>query len=231
MSSTKRGPKGGGEAEFYPSPSWTVYRLLERLELPGGAWLEPGAGDGNIIQAVGAVRTDVRWTAVELRAECEERLVRLPGVERVAIGSFITGAARLAASGKHFTVAIGNPPFSLALPFVQLALELADWVVMLERSFWIEDGADRKDWMRQHLPDAYRIGRVDFNGRGGDSTGYSWFVWPPGERRRTQGLHEILGETPDDQRIPGFRAPPREPKRPEPEQVGLQLGAPPLVVP
>lgn len=210
MSATRKGARRA-EADFYPTPSWTVAPMLRELALPGGDWLEPGAGDGAIVRAVAAAgRTDVRWTALELRVECRDTLVEA-GAHEVIVGNFMVEAAKLAAAGRRFDVAIGNPPFSSAFAFVRLALELADNVVMLERSPWIGDAADRFRFFRTRMPNELRVGRVDFDGRGGDSIPYSWFHWQTtgrggGALTRSVGSLVLLARPHD--REPG-NAPPR----------------------
>lgn len=215
MSSTNRGRKGGGDSEFFPTPAWPVRRILEHLpQLPGGGWLEAGAGDGAIIRTVNAFRSDVSWTAVELRNECHADLVA-SGAD-VHIAPFQPWArAKLLAlpapSSRPFSVAIFNPPFSQALAFVQLCLELADWVVCLQRLTWIGDDQERHAYFRQNMPDTFNIGRIDFDGRGGDSVPYSWFLWPPDRRGRSVGQFELLPLTPAVQkREPRKLPPPRQ---------------------
>jgi hypothetical protein len=72
------------ESEFYPTPPWVVHRILGRLALPSGEWLEPSAGDGAIVRAVN--RSGVRWTLCELRPQCQPVLEPLG---RVEIGDFL----------------------------------------------------------------------------------------------------------------------------------------------
>jgi hypothetical protein len=84
MSSTKRGRQRNA-ADNYPTPAWTVDRLFESLPLPGGAWLEPSAGEGAIISAVNDLRSDVRWCAVELRGECLPALSSVRKISRTPI--------------------------------------------------------------------------------------------------------------------------------------------------
>ena len=59
--------KEENEFEYLPTPSFVVDRLIEEVELPGGIWLEPSAGNGNIIKAVNAKRKDVVWHACEIQ--------------------------------------------------------------------------------------------------------------------------------------------------------------------
>jgi len=220
MSSTNRGTKGGGDAEFYPTPPWPTLRILERLaHLPGGPWLEAGAGDGSIIRAVNAVRSDVLWTAVELRAECRVTLaqtgadVHIAPFQRWAHRRIESAAARLARGERPFRVAMFNPPFSQALAFVQACLELCDYVVCLQRLPWIGDERERHSYFSTNMPDVYSIGRIDFDGRGGDSIPYAWFVWGPTTRGRRAGAFELLPITPaHEKRWQRILPPPRQPQ-------------------
>lgn len=181
--------------DAYPTPVWCVHRLLEAVPLPGGRWLEPSAGDGAIIRAVNAVRSDVEWTAVELRSECAVPLVELvrpPG--RVAIADFETMH-----SLGYFDVAILNPPFVFAREFIAKCLQSANTICALERLNWLE-GEARNGLLRECPPDVYVLpNRPSFTGRGTDSIAYAWFVWGP-ERRRDAGRIVVLPTTPAAER-------------------------------
>jgi hypothetical protein len=217
MSSTNRGRKGGGDAEFYPTPAWATTSIVRRLpELPRGHWLEAGAGDGAIIRAVNQLRSDVLWTAVELRLECRDDLVTA-GADEVHIATFQEWArARIEAhrqrSGpRPFQVAAFNPPFSQALAFVLLCLELADWVLCLQRLPWLGDDRERHAHFSRNMPDTFNVGRIDFDGRGGDSVPYAWFAWGPEQRGRSVGHYELLPLTPPaEKRGPRRLPPPRQ---------------------
>ena len=227
MSSTNRGQKGGGDAEFFPTPTFVVHRLLEKVfkchattRLPGGLWLEPSAGDGSIIRAVNEwtkrAGPRVNWTAIEIREECRDDLMRIPNVGAdTHTMSFQEWLRKQDALQPHlrrlYDVAILNPPFSQALIFVQGCLNRAEWVVCLQRINWLFDAKDNREFFRDRMPDVYAIGRVDFDGRGGDSASYAWFVWPPvQDRKRSQGGFEILSDTPREQRMIGTIPPPRQ---------------------
>lgn len=174
MSSTNRGSnRGGGADDFFATPLWAVRRLLEACPLPAGAWLEPGAGSGNIIRAVNARRSDVRWTAIEKRPEEERHLRGLPNVERVVIADYLS-----IRTSRRFDVAITNPPFVLAQEFIEKSLTLAVHVVMLLRLNFLASGK-RAEFMRAHPPDVYVLpNRPSFtpNGRT-DSIEYAWMHW------------------------------------------------------
>jgi 16S rRNA A1518/A1519 N6-dimethyltransferase RsmA/KsgA/DIM1 with predicted DNA glycosylase/AP lyase activity len=169
MSSTNRG-RARSSDDFYATPHWVVHRLLEKIVLPGGNWLEPGAGEGNIIRAVN--RPDVNWTALELRKECRPHLQRIePCPEIIITDKFVAKVEdrRKPLYGRKFDVALGNPPFSLALEFVQESLDLADTVVMLLRLNFLASST-RAEFMRSWIPDVYVLpNRPSFTGKGTDS--------------------------------------------------------------
>lgn len=218
MSAKGRKSKTGEVAEkpdheFYPTPAWCVTRLLQHVELPGGDWLEPSAGDGAIIRATTAKRTDINWTAVELRPDArlalqdvvlaEQEYSRGPReTERVIIGDFLriwTGR------DEPFAVALGNPPFSLAAQFVQRALTGAEQVVMLLRLNFLGSSNDRRALFEEAgMPDVYVLPeRPSFTGGGTDACEYAWMRWIRGKRQKSEVriLFEnqqalMFGETP-----------------------------------
>lgn len=195
MSATGRGAVRKPH-DFYGTPRWAVDRLLDAVDLPGGAWLEPSAGDGAIIRAVNARRSDVRWHSAEVRGECLGILRPLCAV--TTIGDFLEAEMY----GDHFDVAILNPPFSLAQEFIEKCKGLARWVCALERLNFLE-GEERCEWLRAGPPDVYVLpNRPSFTGEGTDSIAYAWFVWPP-ERGRQAGRVQVLPVTPaSERRVP-----------------------------
>jgi hypothetical protein len=127
-----------------------VRALLAKLDLPGGRWLEPGAGDGAIVRAVLAKRSDLYFTAIELRAVSD----RPRDLCDWWTGDFLEPDLALLTRGLSapFAVAIGNPPYSRALEFILAAMKHAKIVCFLLRldflgsrrrlSFWREHPAD-----------------------------------------------------------------------------------------
>lgn len=182
------------ESDFYATPAWCVYRLLEAVDLPHGEWLDPCAGDGAILRA-GPSSFDVTWTAVEIRPECEQS-IRNAGASKIVIGDFLELAKR---TTKRWDVVLTNPPYSLALPFVQTSIARADIVVMLLRLNWLAS-EKRASWMREHTPDVYVLpNRPVFRGSHGDATEYGWFVWGM-SLSRGNGQIRILNSTPKSER-------------------------------
>ncbi len=154
MSSTRNPIRTG--PDFYRTPEWLIHAieptLLERF--PGGVRraLEPSAGDGAIMRELRRVPV-ARWTLVEIQEEHQEGLCLLdvPQTFDVRIADFLSLPPE-----PVYDLVIGNPPFSLALEFVQRSLE---WihphglVVMLLRVAFVTGGQDRSEWMRTHMPD------------------------------------------------------------------------------
>lgn len=193
MSATGRGTVRN-EADFYGTPAYCVHRLLEAKKLPGGLWLEPSAGEGAIIKAVNAVRTDVQWSAFEIREACRPFLAPLVRGDRSFIGDFLP-----VFPVPGVDVAIGNPPFMDAMAFVLRALRWAPHVALLLRLNFL-GSAKRRALFANEMPDIYVLpNRPSFTGKGTDATEYCWMVWTP-ERGRTSGRIEILAETPARER-------------------------------
>lgn len=151
-------------------------------------WLEPCAGDGQIIRAANEhlaqrANSNVRWHAVELRQECEPVLQAL--ANPVVIGDFLKVVPA------RYDVIITNPPFSLAEEFVRACLPIAGHVAMLLRVGWME----RRDaLLRDHpadlwvLPDRPVFGRNKHGKVASDAAMYGWFHWYPGAEGRIRHL-------------------------------------------
>lgn len=198
MSSTNRGGKRS-PADFYPTPAWCVHRVLDALPLPGGHWLEPGAGDGAIIDATAGVRSDVTWHAVELRDDCLPALRERCGAARVRHGDFLAADAPL--SRPRYDVLFTNPPYSAAQGFLERGLAIADHVVLLLRLNFLAS-AKRAALMRERAPDVFVLpNRPSFTGHGTDSVEYAWFHWPA--EHRGVGTITVLPTTPMRLRRPG----------------------------
>lgn len=203
MSSTKRGGKRS-VADYYPTPTWVVDRILDRTVLPPGKWLEAGAGDGAIITAVNRHQKYkmpmVQWDAVELRPETEPALTALMGRKPI-IGDFLEAPI----PGVPYDVVIANPPFSLAEPFLDRARQLADTVCFLLRLNFLQ-GTERAAWLTTDVPDVYVLpDRPSFTSDGKtDSVAYAWMVWSGYHRRkRLNGRLEVLDTTPSETRRAG----------------------------
>lgn len=199
MSSTNRGSQRS-PADFYPTPAWCVARLLEAAALPGGHWMEPCAGDGSLIRSCNAYRSDIHWSAAELRPACRldlEALIGDPG--RVHIGDLLESEDWLRAQSPD--VIITNPPFRLAREVMSVLVGNGATVVLLLRLNFLAS-AQRAPFMRRHPPDVYVLpNRPSFIGGGKtDSVEYAWFVWPGSSAARASGQLQVLAPTPVQER-------------------------------
>jgi hypothetical protein len=162
---------------------------MEVLELPGGEWLEPAAGNGSIVRAI--KRKDIAWTAWELRKETRPALATIVAPQRVHIGDFLKASASGEVPPNRFEVAITNPPFRLAQEFIDSGIRHARTTIMLLRLNYL---ASKRRWrfMTTMTPDVYVLpNRPSFVGGKTDSVEYAWFVW--GQLRRTSGHIRVLG--------------------------------------
>lgn len=187
MSATGRNLPGSERHadDFYETPAPCIEALLRGCPLPGGLWLEPTAGSGATAGEVLRHRTDVDWHLVESRTEemhCGggllSRMLRddFPAerVSSVQIRDFLT----MPAPAQRYDVALGNPPFNLALEVIQHALTMSDVVCMLLRVNFL-GSQKRAAWMRANTPSVYVLPkRPSFKSDGKtDATEYAWFLW------------------------------------------------------
>jgi len=206
MSATGRGRAREPE-DYYTTPSWCVRRLFEAWRpRRDGVWLEPSAGNGAIIRAIDDIDLGEhesgsrpwKWLACEIRDEERETLADLVGPGNVTIGSFVfDGACGFHAEDRDVTLVIGNPPYSLAWPFVAQARQrfpCATICYLLRVAFAASE--ERNAAMRYRAPDVYLLpNRPSFTGDGSDSADYAWFVWPA-VVERSAGRFQVLNTTP-----------------------------------
>ena len=167
--------------------------------------MEPGVGDGSIVRAVHEKMQGVEFTGIDIR---ETPFIKTAQEEQgeFFVGDFLnpTGKAQKLFTGHKYTVAIGNPPFSLAEEFITQAFKCANIVVYLLRLNYL--GSDKRaEFMRSMCPDIYQLpNRPSFvpSERGKlttDSIEYGWFVWGI-PRYRKEGKIKVLATTPKDVR-------------------------------
>ena len=118
MSATNRGCERKAY-DFYATPPETVRAFLANFDgiSSGDRILEPSAGNGQIVKVLREGGYDNRIDAVELRPEERGTLEAL--ADNVTIGSFFDYEPDCG-----YDVIIGNPPYSLALDFINKSLEL-----------------------------------------------------------------------------------------------------------
>lgn len=196
MSATNRGTERRKHDAYY-TPSWCVDRLLEDPDLPfdlSGLFLEPTAGEGDIIRAFGDRQID--WAACDIRPECGGPLQLL--ARHVHIDDFRKSERKMRAIVRlhdldRFDVAISNPPFDIAEEIMASSMKVAAFTCLLLRVNYLASKA-RCSFLRMFPPDIFVLpNRPDFTGGGGDATEYAWFVWP--QHSRKFGRCKVLAKT------------------------------------
>ena len=138
---------------LYTTPAWVVRHLVERLSPrlpPSISILDPCSGSGALGAAWLSERpgdTVFEIELVEGRGSpdlCADFLAEPLDVYREA----------------GFDLAIMNPSFEIAQPFVDAALQVAPMVASLQRLGSIEsrkndDGTNRRDWIADRLPETF----------------------------------------------------------------------------
>ena len=175
MSATNRGSKRS-VYDFYATPIECVEKLLENfiIEKPNINILEPSAGNGNIIKVLKDKGINGNITAVEIREEEYNNLLKL--ADKVVIDDFLQWN-----TNKDYDLIIGNPPFSLAREFIEKCFEISNEktkIVMLLRTSFLESKSRYNFWQKYPLSGLYVLSkRPSFTGKGTDATSYAWFIW------------------------------------------------------
>lgn len=138
--------------DFYVTPGWVTRSILPRLSLSGRI-LEPGCGDGAIARELivaGAAPDRIHGVEIdEGRAfKCLES-TRI-NMHRGDFKSFSTWAQQPGG----YSLAIGNPPFSLAMDFIETSRALATTVCFLLRLNFL-GSQDRAAWHRSNPSDVF----------------------------------------------------------------------------
>ena len=142
--------------------------------------LEPSAGCGNFAKAIRDRGYNNHITSLELREDERENLSIHS--DEVIITDFLKWNP-----DKKFKTIIGNPPYSLALEFMEKCFEIADKdteIIMLLRTAFLESKKRYEFWQQHPLSKLYVLSqRPSFTGKGTDATSYSWFIWDGSDKQ------------------------------------------------
>lgn len=160
------------EADYYPTPTWCVHRLLERVPSlldDRRVYLEPCVGDGAILRGFNErerwLTNDIRETAIDV------------GVQHVMGTTHLDAATWLRGNEIGAWYCVTNPPFSIAQVILEAAVEVCEVVAFL-LPIGFPCAEERSDWWRHHRPNQYAIpNRISFDGAGSPNAGHAWFVW------------------------------------------------------
>lgn len=143
---------------YTPKEATQALIIAEGRFLPPAIW-EPACGEGHVskvLEAAGrsVASSDIRHTGYGLG-----------GVD------FLTCTRRVKAIGS-------NPPFSIAVEFIEQAAKLADyWAFLLKANYWNVQGRYE---LYNRLPPAriYPLTwRLDFTGQNNPPMDCTWYVW------------------------------------------------------
>lgn len=219
------GANSGGRRpdDYFPTPEWCVQAVLPLLRhrTVSGPLLEPAIGHGSIarvlaaekLEAAGGVRP--RWWVSgcdinpKLVAECEAEGLRawtadfLRESEAVASWACKTVQPRRSVQRERPVVVVSNPPYSLALEFVEAALKVVEpevgVVAFLMRDGFLHSQGRAAFWRANRCDHLFLDRRPSFTGKGTASDDYVWCLWPgsgPGGRGLVwrEGEPDVAGE-------------------------------------
>jgi hypothetical protein len=161
--------------DLYETPAWMTASLLHHHPFfDSDIVLEPCAGDGSIVRALGRAGFNTIITNdlnVSHAADYHEDASRLEFWERSEFGPV--------------DWVITNPPFGSAFAILEQSVLLARFgVAFLLRKTFIEPTRQRGPWFSVHPP-TRMIGlpRHRFRGKGQDSCAVDWYIWERNPRR------------------------------------------------
>lgn len=155
MSATNRGANRSIQ-DFYPTPKSAIHVILERIKLDQvTSSCEPCRGDDAIFKFLPGNRS---WAELS------------------------KGIDYLSCPMLFVELIMTNPPFSLALEFLEKSLTHGLTIVYLLRLNFLGT-KKRKPFFQKNPPTHLYIlsQRPSFTGHGTDATEYAWFVWDRGE--------------------------------------------------
>jgi hypothetical protein len=164
--------------------------------LPGGEWVDAGAGDGAIESVCRKERRDINVVTVERRAVAIQ-LSRRHGDLRLRrrIHGDWTDKKRPSMRRPRAVVVVMNSAFSLTVDFIDAAFRNCPkaWVWSLQRQSWGAPKKSRRAWLLDHWPE-YKLQvnkRPSFTGDGKtDPAEYIWYGWSPTGRNRKYARFE-----------------------------------------
>jgi hypothetical protein len=166
MSATNRGAKRN-ENDFYPTPEYSIFPLLDEIDFSlVNSFVEPCRGAGAIYDLV----------------DCENKQY-----------------AEISEGKDYFEMSfesdliITNPPFSVAIEFLEKSLKESKTVVYLLRLNFLGSQKRKKFWDINKPTHLFVLSkRPSFTGGKTDSTEYAWFVWDrAGVFKRKEGVYVL----------------------------------------
>ena len=167
MSATNRGAERNAY-DFYPTPSEPINQILNEIDFTTvTSFLEPCKGDGAILNLIPDGIT-------KHYAEIREGIDYLKYIYKVDL-------------------IVTNPPFSIALEFLQKSLRESKTVVYLLRLNFLGSQKRKQFWTDNPPTHTFVLSkRPSFTGKGTDATEYAWFVWDYGKLfKKPNGIYVL----------------------------------------
>ncbi len=147
-----------GRWDTAATPDWTVQFLFEAWRPPrGNRWIDPCAGTGALMRACLQFRRRVRWTALDIRPECQEQMTASFGEAggRARIADALDVAGEIPTEGRYrgWDFAILHPPRNEDGP-VRAAMRLSPTVAALVPMTFVAHRF-RYPWLMHRMPDLY----------------------------------------------------------------------------
>ncbi len=179
MSATGRNLEGHERLvdDFYATPAWVTRAILPHLRC--GSVLDPCCGDGAILDVIGK-----EWATFGLELDAG-RAGKAAARHAVTCTDALVGGPWPDADA-----CVTNPPYALAMPFIERALVwcacgVSDREVAFLTRLNFLGSQKRADFHRRHPCDVYVLPkRPSFTGGGTDATEYCWMAWGPGRGNR-----------------------------------------------
>lgn len=153
MSATNRGAVRN-EYDFYATPREPIEKILAEIDFSCiSSFVEPCRGDGAIYNYITCEKdySEIREDRDYLKMVFDCDLI------------------------------ITNPPFSIALDFLEKSLKEAKTVVYLLRLNFLGSQKRKEFWQSNPPSHLFTLSkRPSFTGKGTDATEYAWFVWDRG---------------------------------------------------
>jgi hypothetical protein len=155
VSATNRGAKRN-ENDFYATPEWCVDLISDEIDWKDiFRFYEPCKGDGAIYNKINMPEDKKHFDEIS------------------------EGKDYLVGEKRRVDLIVTNPPFSLALEFLEKSMGHSVNIAFLLRLNFLGSQRRKPFWEKYGTPSRLFVlsKRPSFAGRGTDATEYAWFCW------------------------------------------------------
>lgn len=160
--------------DFYPTPPWATYALIENEPFKGDIW-ECACGDGSMSKVLEETGNPVHSSDLYDRGYGESNIDFLSSTK--IVDNIIT-----------------NPPYNKAEEFLEKGLQLSNKKLALLLRLAFLEGAKRSNYIFNTNPpnriwvfsERITFYRNEIKNKNGGTTAYAWFVWDKNYIKTTQ---------------------------------------------